>query len=236
MRVLALIALAATCVAGPVAAFDAMGIARSAWDGFKAGCGQAVTDPQGYLNGAPAAAPAGTQPVASSPDGKVVTAMLLRNGVEERVQFLGFSDRMVIFCHVSAHDVMAQSGMSAELTEQFLANPDLMNDPDFLARMQRDMSGAVMPDLRAADTAIGTAFGQLLAADPSVTVSGGAVPLTPMETYVAPLFGEQHVMPEQNYHGFAIETRFGDVPVHATAEVQYGGLWIGLSHTIGGDQ
>ncbi|ABV94612.1 hypothetical protein Dshi_2879 [Dinoroseobacter shibae DFL 12 = DSM 16493] len=216
--------------------FDANAVAQRAWTAFKSACGQAVTDPQGYLDSAPAAAPPGVRAVAGSPDGKVVSTMLFRNGVEERVQFLGFSDRMVVFCHISAYDAIIQTGMSAELTERVLANPELMNDPAFLAQMEREMNAAEMPDMRVADTAIGAALAQQLAQEPGVSISGGAMPLTALETYAAPLFGDHADVSAQNYHAFAIETRFENVPVHAIAEVQHGGLWIGLSHTIGSGQ
>lgn len=218
--------------AAPALALDADRVARTAWEGFKTACGQAVTDPQGYINAAPGLAPAGTRPVASSPDGKVVTTALMRRNVEERVQFLGFSDRMVVFCHISSLDAVTQTALPGDLAEQFLANPQLMEDPNFLARIEQDMNSAMMLDLRAADTAIGTALAQVVAQDPAATIVGGAVPMTPVEEYLGFPYNQGSEIAQQSYHSYGIETRFGEVPVHAIAEVQYGSLWIGMSHDI----
>lgn len=228
--------MALTVLSSPASAFDADQLVRTAWEGFKTACGQAVTDPQGYLNAAPGLAPAGTRPVAGSPDGRVVTATIMRNNAEERVQFLGFSDRMVVFCHISSLDSVMQSAMPDNLAEKLLTNPELMNDPSFLAQMQREMSQAVMLDLRAADTALGTALALIVTQDPEATIVGGEIPMTPVYEYLGFPYGQSNGVAQQNYHGFGIETRFGDVAVHAIAEVQHGSLWIGLNHSIEGGQ
>jgi hypothetical protein len=233
VRALALIALATTCVATPVIAFDANRVAQATWGAFKTACGQAVTDPQGYINAAPGLAPQGTRPVAASPDGRVVTTSILRNRVEERVQFLGFPGRTMVFCHVHAMDAMMDAAMPDGLAQQLLENPGLMNDPNVLSQLENNLYAGGAPDLRAADAALGDALIQIVSQDQSATLFGGAIPLTSVEDYA---FNDGTTSPERNYHSFGIETTFGTVPISAMAEIQYGGLWIGLTHAIEASQ
>ncbi|MDU8944608.1 hypothetical protein [Ovoidimarina sediminis] len=71
------------------------------WRTFSTYCGTALSDPQGYLNTHPATGPMGEQLVSTSPDGQVVVAFRVENGVSFRVELLGLPGRLAVLCEAS---------------------------------------------------------------------------------------------------------------------------------------
>lgn len=95
----------------------ATSVARQ-WSLFSAYCGAALSDPQGYLDTHPATGPMGEQLVSTSPDGQVVVAFRVENGVSFRVELLGLPGRLAVLCEASGLWGHPQSfGQHAEAAE-----------------------------------------------------------------------------------------------------------------------
>ena len=67
---------------------------------FSQWCGEALTDTQGYIDRHPKTGPDGAPALINSPDGQVLIANRLENGVFFRIEFLGLPGRLAVLCEM----------------------------------------------------------------------------------------------------------------------------------------